>query len=171
MTEQPPLASRLLLDALTEFTRVIKALPTPGRGGAIGRLNPGASTVLHVARDTTYLGSIAGRSEVDPWVLEQLAGDTPPSFDDACAAYDRARSQLASFFDTVTSEDLARVPIPEPVEGLPAHLAGATLEYLLTRTAAHILVHAGEMSALASLVGAPDLGLPGAMAATRGSVA
>ena len=32
---------------------------------------------------------------------------------------------------------------------------------LLARSVAHLFAHAGELSAIASLVGAPDLGLPG----------
>lgn len=158
-----------MLDALTEFARVVEALPSPGRGGAIGRLNPGGATVFHVTRDTAFMVSFASGSAVDPWVLERLAPDAvPPSFPDARAAFDRARAALLPLLQNATAEEFARVPIPEPLPGLPTHLAGTTLEYLIARTAAHIFVHAGELSALASLVGAPDLGLPGNMAATRG---
>lgn len=171
MAADPPLAARLMLDALTEFRRVMDALPARGRGGAIGRLNPGSTTVLHVTRDTAYLGMFATGTAVDPWVLEQLAREDAPPFPDAEAAFDGARGGLAPFLEAATNEDLARIAIPEPMEGLPAHLVGVPLEYLVARTAAHVFVHAGEMSALASLVGAPDLGLPGAMAATRGTEA
>lgn len=171
MTTQQPLAAGLLLDALTEFRRAVDALPAPGRGGAIGRLNAGSVTLLHVTRDASYLGMLAKHEDVDPWVTEQLTRVEPPPFDDALAAFERASSRLASFLETATAEELMRVAVPEPVDGLPAHLVGATLEYLVARTAAHVFVHAGEMSALASLVGAPDLGLPGAMAATRGTEA
>jgi len=158
-----------MLDALTEFARVVGALPAPGRGGAIGRLNPGSTTLLHVTRDTTYLVNFATGAPPDQWVIEQLETDQAPRFDDALDAFVRGRTMLTPFLETAAAEDLARVAIPEPVEGLPTHLVGVPLEYLLARTAAHIFAHAGEMSALASLVGASDLGLPGEMAATRGS--
>ena len=39
---------------------------------------------------------------------------------------------------------------------------------LLDRAAAHLFVHAGELSAIASLVGTPDIGLPGAMRYSAG---
>lgn len=172
MSERRPLAASLLLDALSEFARVVDALPAPGRGGAIGRLNAGAVTLLHVTRDTDYVRSFAVGGEIDRWLIEQLGSDArPPPFDEGLAAFERARSQLGAFLEAATADDLARIAVPEPIEGLPAHLVGTTLEYVIARTASHIFVHAGEMSALASLVGAPDLGLPGAMAATRGSMA
>ena len=172
MSDVRPLAAGLLLDALSEFARVIDALPAPGRGGAIGRLNPGAVTLLHITRGADNLRRFAVGGERDPWLTDQLASDAgPPRFDEAFAAYHRARAPLASFLEQATAEELAAAPVPEPIDGLPRHLVGETLEYLVARTAAHVLVHAGELSALASLVGAPDLGLPGAMAATRGSEA
>jgi hypothetical protein len=169
MPHQQPLAARLLLDALGEFARVADALPAPGRGGAIGRLNSGTATVLHVTQRLSYLTSFATGSPVDPWVLEHLAPDAAaPPFEDARTALDRARAALTPALTSATTEELARIPIPEPLPGFPPDLAGATLEYMVAHTAAHIFVHAGELSALASLVGAPDLGLPGAMAAIRG---
>ncbi len=172
MPDQRPLAARLLLDALVEFTRAIDALPAPGRGGAIGRLNPGAVTLLHITRGIDNLRSVAVGADRDPWLTDQLAREAgPPPFDEALEAYHRARSPLASFLEQATAEELAAVPVPEPVDGMPAFLVGATLEYQVARTAAHVFAHAGELSALASLVGAPDLGLPGAMAATRGTEA
>lgn len=172
MTAQQPLAARLMLDALTEFRRATDALPAPGRGGAIGRLNAGSITVLHVTLHLTYLRTLATGEALDPWVLQHATEDeSPPRFEDALAAFERASTGVTPFLESASSEDLARVAVPEPIDGLPSHLVGSTLEYLIARTAAHIFVHAGELSALASLVGAPDLGLPGAMAATRGTEA
>lgn len=172
MTTPRPLATRLMLDALTEFRRAVDALPAPGRGGAIGRLNAGSVTVLHVTLHTTYLGTFATGDAPDPWVLEQAANEAPTlRFDEVVSAFERAAARLTPVLASVSPEDLSRVAIPEPMEGLPAHLVGSTLGYLIARTAAHVFVHAGELSALASLVGAPDLGLPGNMAATRGSEA
>ena len=169
MSEPGPLAASMLLDALTEFARAVDALPAPGRGGAIGRLNPGVITLLHVTRGTDRLRSFAIGGATDPWLAEQLAHEgKPPPFDDALEAFRRARAQLATFLESATGADMARIPIPKPIEGTPANLVGTSVEYLTARTAAHVFVHAGELSALASLVGAPDLGLPGAMAATSG---
>ena len=169
-TASRPVAASLMLDALTEFRRAADALPAPGRGGAIGRLNPGSVTLLHITQHSSYLAMFATGAPLDSWVTEQLADPgAPPPFGDARAALDRVAAALSPFLESATSEELARVAIPEPIEGLPDHLVGATLEYLVARTAAHTFVHAGELSALASLVGAPDLGLPGDMAATRGT--
>lgn len=170
MPDQRPLAANLLLDALSEFERVIEALPAPGRGGAIGRLNAGVTTLLHVAEHADRLRSVTTGGDLDPWLVEHLgSGTTRPAFNDALEAYRRVQAGLTTFLESATAEGLADVPIPEPIEGLPAHLAGTTAEYLVARTAAHVFAHAGELAALASLVGAPDLGLPGAMTATRGT--
>jgi len=170
MPDQPPLAARLMLDALAEFARVSDALPAPGRGGAIGRLNAGVVTVLHVTRRVGYLASFALGTPVDPWVLEHVAPDAPtPTFEAARAAFERARATVSPALTDATSATLARIPVPDPIPGMPPELAGATLEYMVAHTAAHVFVHAGEMSALASLVGAPDLELPGVMPVTRGT--
>jgi hypothetical protein len=170
MPDQRPLAANLLLDALSEFERVIEALPGPGRGGAIGRLNAGVATLLHIAEHADRLRSVTTGDDLDPWIVERLDRDAaPPAFNDVLEAYRRVQEGLTTLLESATAEELARVSIPKPIEGLPAHLTGATAEYLVARTAAHVFVHAGELAALASLVGAPDLGLPGAMTATRGT--
>lgn len=162
----PPLAASLMIDALTEFARVVDALPAPGRGGAIGRLNPGLTTLLHITLQTSYIDQFASGDPVDLWVVEHAAAETPPPFSDAIEAFRRVHSSFASTFEGLTDDDLQRVPLPAPLEGLPTFLVGLTLEYMVARTAAHTFAHAGELAALASLVGTADLGLPGAMAAT-----
>ena len=158
----------LAIDALTEFERVVDAIPAPGRGGPIGRLNPGWWTVLHVTRQADFLQSFATGRERDPWVVEHADDTERLPFDDVRAALARTRERLAAFLETATDEDLARVPLTEPVEGVPPHLLSVPLQQLLARTTGHLFAHAGELSALASLMGAPDLGLPGEMAASRG---
>jgi hypothetical protein len=158
----------LAIDSLTEFERVVDSLPAPGRGGAIGRLNPAWVTVLHVTRQADFLQSFATGGVRDPWVVEHADDEVAPPFDDMRAALARTRERLAGFCATATTEDLERIPLTESVEGLPPHLAGVPLQQLLARTTAHLFTHAGELSALASLVGAPDLSLPGVMAASRG---
>ena len=162
----PPLATHLMLDALTEFARVVDALPAPGRGGAIGRLNPGVATLLHITLHVSYLDQFATGAPADPWVVEHEAAGTPPSFDEALEAFRRVHRSGATTLERLTAEDLRGVPLPEPLDGLSPFLVGLTLEYMTARTAAHTFAHAGELAALASLVRTPDLGLPGAMAAT-----
>jgi len=156
----------LAIDALTEFERVVDAVPAPGRGGAIGRLNPAWWTVLHVIRQADFVQSFATGGKRDPWLVERGDDETAPPFDEVRAALARTRERLAGFCATASDEDLER--LTEQVEGVPQHLVGVPLQQLLARTTAHLFAHAGELSALASLVGAPDLGLPGVMAASRG---
>lgn len=158
----------LAIDALTEFERVVDAIPAPGRGGPIGRLNPGWWTVLHVTFQADFLQSFATGGERDPWVVEHAGAKERLPFDDVRAALARTRERLVEFYSTATDEDLKRVPVPEPVEGLPAVVVGEELRELVARMIAHAFAHAGELSALASLMGAPDLGLPGRMRATHG---
>jgi hypothetical protein len=149
----------LAIDALTEFERVVDAVPAPGRGGAIGRLNPAWWTVLHVVRQADFVQSFATGEALDPWIVEHADDKTAPPFDDVRTALARTRKRLTGFCATATEEDLER--LTEQVKGVP-------LQQLLARTTAHLFAHAGELSALASLVGAPDLGLPGVMPASRG---
>lgn len=155
----------LAIDALTEFERVVDAVPAPGRGGAIGRLNPAWWTVLHVTRQADFVQSFATGEALDPWLVEHADDETAPPFDDARTALARTRERLAGFCATASDQDLERRT--EQIEGVPQHLVGVPLQQLLARTTAHLFAHAGELSALASLVGAPDLGLPGEMPASR----
>jgi uncharacterized damage-inducible protein DinB len=165
-----PLSVRLMLDAMSEFDRVVDALPAPGRGGRIGRLNAGAYTLMHIAFTIDHLLRFTTGSELDGWVQANAGPaadpEQPPPFDDAEAALGRMNERLRTYLETVDEAEKARQP-----EGLPEGWAGATVEYILTNAASHTLVHAGEMSALASLVGAPDLQLPGIMPAVRGESA
>jgi hypothetical protein len=156
----------LAIDALTEFERVVDAVPAPGRGGAIGRLNPAWWTVLHVILQADFVQSLATGGKRDPWLVQHANDETAPPFDEVRAALGRTRERLAVFSATASDEDLER--ITEQVEGVPQYLIGVPLQQLLARTTAHLFAHAGELSTLASLVGAPDLGLPGVMAASNG---
>ncbi len=158
----------LAIDALTEFERVVDAIPAPGRGGPIGRLNPGWWTVLHVTFQADFVQAFATGGERDPWVVEHAGSEERLPFDDVQAALARTRERLVAFCSTATDEDLERVPVPEAVDGMPAVVVGASLQQMIARTTGHLFSHAGELSALASLMGAPDLGLPGEMPASRG---
>jgi hypothetical protein len=149
----------LAIDALTEFERVVDAVPAPGRGGAIGRLNPVWWTVLHVIRQADFMHSLATGEALDPWLVEHVDDERAPPFDDVRTALTRTRERLSRFCATATDEELER---------LSEQGAGVPLQQLLARTTAHLFAHAGELSTLASLVGAPDLGLPGVMRASRG---
>ena len=164
-----PLAANMLIDALTEFSRVTDALPAPGRGGAIGRLNPGIVTLLHITHNVENLLSVVTDEEIDPWFKEQLANDKIPSFEDAIKIFECVSAKMITYLKTTTTADMKRVSVPlEIQESAKLHLADTKIEYQVAQAAAQLFVHMGELSALASLVGAPDLGLPGAMIATSG---
>jgi hypothetical protein len=160
------LSARLMLDAMAEFDRVVAALPAPGRGGPIGRLNAGAYTLMHVAFTADYLLRFTTRSELDPFIQANAGPGAdpakPPPFAEALTALDAVNARLRAYLEGVDAAENARQP-----EGLPGFYGGATVEYIIASAAAHTLVHAGELATLASLVGAPDLRLPGAMPHTR----
>ena len=85
----------LAIDALTEFERVVDAVPAPGRGGAIGRLNPAWWTVLHVIRQADFVQSFATGGKRDPWLVERGDDETAPPFDEVRAALaERDRREL-----------------------------------------------------------------------------
>lgn len=164
-----PLAANMLIDALTEFSRVIDALPAPGRGGAIGRLNPGIVTLLHITRDVETLRSTVTDEEIHPWFKEQLAKDKTLSFEDAIKIFEGVSNRMIAYLEMMTPADMEHDSVPLGIqENAKLDLADTKIEYHVAQTAAHLFVHMGELSALASLVGAPDLGLPGAMIATSG---
>jgi hypothetical protein len=157
---RPPALVRLLLDAYDAADRVIAALPAPGRGGAIGRLNSGGWIVAHLADQQDRLWNVAVQSQPrDQWLaahaeaLRPGAEPSAPPFEEAAAAWarivERARPCL--------------LQLDEP--GLAASVPGRerTVEEMLALSAAHLYVHAGELSAIASLVGAPEIVLPGVL--------
>lgn len=166
---RPSSLALLTIDAMTEFERVVDAVPAPGRGGAIGRLNPTWVTVLHVTRIADVLRALATGSEPDSWLAGRRGDASPPDWEELREALARTRERLSSYCATATDAQLAQLP-PEPLPALqlPPWLSGTPLQPLVARVAAHTFAHAGELSALASLVGAPDLGLPGTMPASAG---
>ena len=164
---QPSILTALLHDARHEFLRAAEALPAPGRGGAIGRLNSGGWIVAHVARQDDAIWNVTLQGlDPDPWLAEQDVGygsepSTPP-FDEALDALRRVLDRSREYIDGLRSADLARVVRHSAARGVDDRLAD-----VLARQTGHMLTHAGELSALGSLVGAPDLGLPGRLQHVR----
>lgn len=158
-----PLLARLQLDALEEFVRVAAAVPAPGRGGTLGRLNSGGWIVGHIAaQQDRYWDVLAQGLEPDPWLVESgftrgNEGETP-SYVEAMAALDRVTGRCTRYLSALGDTDLDR---SIRLSSRSEH--EQTVAALLARSAAHLFVHAGELSAIASLVGAEDLGLPGTM--------
>jgi hypothetical protein len=158
---RPPRLVRLLWDAYDEVERVASALPNPGRGRAIGRLNAGSWIVVHLAQQQeAYWCTGAQRLEPDGWLAEQRAGfgDEPsvPDFGEATQAFARVRASATPYLRSLRPEDLDAVAPRSGSRG-----ADQTTGDLLVRSVAHLFVHTGELTAIASLVGAPDLGVPG----------
>lgn len=155
-----PFAARLLLDSWDQFNRAVDALPTPGQAGAFGRLNAGGWIVAHVARQQDrYWNLSAQRRKPDAWLAEQVVGSgeesSNPPWEEACAAWARVQEGALPYLLGLTADEVQR-----QAPKLPDRLG---------RAVAHLFVHAGELSAVASLAGAPDLGLPGELRYSTGS--
>lgn len=142
-------------DARSEFTRIAEALPAPARGETLTpRLSAGAAVVAHVAlsQDTAWNARLpVGR---DTWLqslgLDSVEPDDPHphlDWDEAMAAWGRVREHSA---DLVERFEASRSP---------QHPVG------LAWTAAHLWAHTGELQAIGSLVGMPDMDLPGGLTA------
>jgi hypothetical protein len=162
---KPLLIVRLLLDARDEFRRVAEAVPNPGRGGAIGRLNPGSFIVAHIASQDDRVWNVGAQGlKGDPWMRDANAGHgaprSTPDYAEALAALDRAFARSTTFLEGLDEAELER-PLSS---GVPGRTVGAQL----ARSIGHTWAHAGELSALASLVGAADLGLPGRLPHSSG---
>ncbi len=159
------LVVRLLLDARDEFRRVAEAVPNPGRGGAIGRLNPGSFIVAHIATQDDLVWNVALQGlEPDAWLAAANASHgaprSTPDYDEALAALDRTFARSEATVTALAEADLACE--------ISSHVPGRTVAAQLARSTAHTWSHAGELATLASLVGAPDLGLPGRLPHSSG---
>jgi len=169
----PPRLVRLLWDAFDELERVAGALPAPGRGRAIGRLNAGSWIVAHLAKQQDDYWNV-GVQGLDPdvWLLKQRVGfgDEPsvPDFAEAVAAFGRVRARAIPYLRALRGEDLDAV-----VRRRPGSSGEQTAGELLSRSVGHCFAHTGELAAIASLVGAPDLGVPARLmhSTGRGSAA
>ena len=163
-----PRLVRLLWDAFDELERVAEALPAPGRGRAIGRLNAGSWIVAHLAKQQDdYWNRGAQGLEADAWLLDQRVGfgDEPsvPDFAEALAAWGRVRARAVPWLRALRSEDLDAAAGGATFRGREQ-----TAGDLLARSVGHCFAHTGELAAIASLVGAPDLGVPGRLRHSTG---
>lgn len=142
--ELPPLLVRLLLDAQGEFARVVDALSVPAAVGAIPRVRSGIETIASVVahEDAAWCGAERSPTKVSSFV----------TFDEARAAYARTTESAQPYLEGLRAADLAR-----PV-------GTSTLGAAVARSVGLLFAKAGELNALASLFGAADLGLPGALA-------
>ena len=163
----------LLLDAREQFARVADAVPVPAQHGAFRRLNAGGWIVAHIAaQDDQYWNVGAQGLEPDPWLASLDVGyGSPPSaphYGEATTALrrsnERSREYIESLRDAAQAGELERV-----VRRSPAGFGDQTLRDLLVRQTAHDYALAGELSAIASLAGVPDLMLPGTLAHSDGS--
>lgn len=151
----------MLLDGLDEVRRVADALPVPARVGAFARLNAGSFIVAHVANREDLLWNVGTRGRTrDAWLEAANVGPgaprSVPAWDDARESLDRVIEAVTPHLESLTASDLVSV-----VEYRGAH---HTTGAQLARSAAHVFYHAGELQALGSLAGMPDVGLPGYLA-------
>ncbi|MYH41604.1 MAG: DinB family protein [Chloroflexi bacterium] len=159
----PPLLVKMQLDALDELARVADAMPEGARDADVPGLNSAGWTLAHLATQQDQYWNVAGQSlEPDPWLAEQRATygsePAPIAFSDARAALARVDGRCRGYLEAVRRPDFDEVQRRPPASG-----ADQTLGDLLARSVAHIFAHAGELATLASMWGAPDMGLPGAM--------
>lgn len=170
------LLGALALDALDEFARAVDGIPSPGRHTRLGHLNAPAWTVAHLAASAdVWLNVFCRRLEPEAWgdawfarQREAPAGAAVDTdLDEARAVYARFVERARPYLESSDAQALAvDAAVPQRPGGRPIVPAS----YLVARTAAHAFAHAGEISVVASLVGAGDLSLPGALSATRAAV-
>jgi hypothetical protein len=158
------LLTRLFLDAQDEFTRALAHVPAPGRGGPIGSLNAPGWVAAHVgSTHDAWIHRMAAERPTDEWADAWIARvrSEPdkiyaPPLDEGVEAFARIAERAGAWlqdasWDTLTGEaNMTGTPFP-----------GTRRAYLVARAIAHIYIHAGELSVLASLMGAEDMGLPG----------
>jgi uncharacterized damage-inducible protein DinB len=159
----PPLLVKMQLDALDELARVAEAMPEGARDGLVPGLNAAGWTLAHVADQQDQYWNVAGQGiEADPWLAEQrVAFGAPasrPPFAEARAALARVDERCRRYLEAVRRPDFDQV-----LRSSRARSTEQTLGDLLARSVAHIFAHAGELATIASMSGAPDLGLPGAL--------
>jgi hypothetical protein len=170
------LIGALALDAIDEFARAVDHVPAPGQR-RLGRLNTPAWTVGHlVSSADAWINVFCQRLPPDPWAdalyARQRAAprgaavETDPA--EARDALARFAARAHPYLESADASALARdADVPQQPGGWPVVPAA----YLVARMAAHAFAHAGELSVVASLVRAGDLGLPGELAHTRAAAA
>ena len=163
-----PLVARLLLDARAEFARVAEATPIPAQAGAFTRLNSGGWIVAHVAeQDDQYWNVNARGLEPDRWLaaVGVASGDSPsrPPYAEARAALDRTYERSLPYLEGLDGSQLDEVVRRSRID----ESVDQTVSDLVVRQLTHLFASAGDLSAIASLAGAPDAGLPGRLAHTQ----
>ncbi len=151
------------LDALDELSRAADAMPKDARDQIVPHLNTAGWTIAHVTNQQDQYWNVAGQGlDPDSWLTEQrVAFGAPasrPPFTEARAALTRVDERCRSYLEAVRRPDFDQV-----LRGLEERPAQQTLGDMLARSVAHIFVHAGELATIASMSGAPDLSLPGAL--------
>ena len=162
---QPLLLSALLLNAIDEFERAAEHVPPPGRGGPIGGLSQAGWTIAHNAVDLdANINVWAAGGGHDPWTVpwyeqyrETKTAGPPTDYAEARAAYARTAERARPFVEALDASGLNRAP--EALTGTPSE--GYPVGVLVAQSTAHLFVHTGDLSVLASLLARPDLGLPG----------
>jgi hypothetical protein len=171
-----PLIARLLLDAQSELARAADAVPEASRDAARDGLNAPGWVIAHAAffHDVWLNVDAQGRESeaCDGWLLawfrrQRESGAVPAEapFADARLALGRVIERTTPLLASLSDEALERVPPRIEENGWPA---GTTVGYLAARSVAHLFAHAAELNVLATASGAPDIGLPGRLAHTRG---
>ena len=161
-TAAQPLIVRMLLDAREEFARVVEAVPVPAQVAAFRRLNAGGWIVAHLALQDDHNWNVGAQQlEPDAWLTSASAtyGASPsaPDFAEARAALDRSYARSRPYLEGLDSSQL------DDVVRRSENFGDQTVSDLIVRQLAHYFALAGELSAIASLAGAPDLGLPDGM--------
>ena len=153
-----PLSVRLLLDAEDAFLATAEAIPAPGREGHIGPLSAPGGVMAHVAgtQDLWISGPIAAQPN--------LARRTQPDDTAYQEGVDTFRETIARTRGHVSSLDVDALTDLALLDGSPYANQGLTKGYLVRRSIAHIYLHAADLTVAGSLVGMPDLSLPGPLA-------
>ncbi len=151
------------LDALDELARVADAMPGESRDAPVPGLNAAGWTLAHVADQQDQYWNVSGQGlDPDAWLAEQRATygapASRPPFAEARAALSRVDKRCRGYLESVRRPDFDQV-----LRRSRARPVDQTLGDLLARSVAHIFAHAGELATIASMHGAPDLGLPGAL--------
>jgi len=155
--------TRLTIDAVNDFQRTVNAVPAPGLGGAIGRLNSVRATIVHVIHQLNSVVSIISE-------IEQ-----PAHFDEEIENIDFHKlTSVLNFHSEKTiilCKNLTSIELRQPVQTselaiIPSQYHGTSCEQLLAWTTAHLFTHTGEISTIAFLMGAQNITLPGKMQAS-----
>ena len=165
-----PLVVRLLLDAQDEFVSTLDRVPAPGRGGPWGRLNASGWIAAHIATSyDQWINVLAGGGEPRAWARDWSARQAIATLDRPLATpFDEARVAFVEVADAATRvlDDCDEASLDAPVR---TPRGTVTRGYLAARAVAHLFVHMGELSVIASLAGAGEVRLPGPLARARES--